>query len=81
MIGMISCKEATYLISKKEEGKLTLAERLKLSVHLAICSICRAFEKQSKFIAHHASHIEDTLTADTQLPDAEKAALKTSLKD
>lgn len=81
MIGMISCKEATYLISKKEEGKLTLAERLKLSVHLAICSICRAFEKQSEFIGHHATRIDDTLTPDTQLSDVEKTALKTRLKD
>lgn len=81
MIGMISCKEATYLISKKEEGKLTLAERLKLSVHLAICGICRAFEKQSEFIAHHATHVEDTLNPDIQLSDVEKTALKTRLKD
>lgn len=81
MIGMISCKEATYLISKKEEGKLTLAERLKLSIHLMLCSICRAFEKQSEFIGHHAKRIDDALVQDSHLPDPDKAVLKSTLKD
>lgn len=48
---MNSCQQATYLISKKEEGKLTAGESLMLSVHLRICDLCRSFEKQTGLFA------------------------------
>jgi len=62
----ISCKKATYLVSKKEEGKLNLIERIQLRSHMAICSLCRLFEEQSKLIAKHAKHMhnEPTLSED-----------------
>ena len=44
---MISCKEATYFIDKKQGGKLTFKQKLDLKVHLLICSICKAYDKQS----------------------------------
>ncbi len=46
----ISCKKATDYISKKEEGKLTLFQRYQLWRHLAICSLCKRFDKQNKQI-------------------------------
>jgi predicted anti-sigma-YlaC factor YlaD len=47
----ISCKKATYLISKNEEGKLSWLDRIRLRGHLTICSLCRKFEEQTKLIA------------------------------
>ena len=49
----ISCKKATYLISKKEQGKISL---LTLWLHLGICSLCKRFEKQTGFIIKQAKH-------------------------
>ena len=46
----ISCKEAITFILKKEEGRLSLWNRLKLWRHLAICSLCRIFLSQNKLI-------------------------------
>lgn len=46
----ISCKEAVHFILKKEEGKLSLVERIRLWQHLAICSLCRVFSVQNKLI-------------------------------
>ena len=46
----ISCKKATYLLSKKEENKLSWLEKIKLRAHLTICSLCRRFEQQTGFI-------------------------------
>ena len=43
---MISCKQATYLHEKKKEGKLDLAERFGLWVHLLYCKFCNLFIKQ-----------------------------------
>ena len=41
------CKHATFLIEKKLIGKLTLREQFALKFHLAGCSVCRIFLKQS----------------------------------
>jgi hypothetical protein len=47
-----SCKKATYLIEKKLIDHITLFERLELKIHLARCSICSVFERQSAAINH-----------------------------
>ena len=64
----ISCKKATYLTSKKEEGKLKWVEKIQLSSHLAICSICRLFEQQTQQITHEVKHIHsnDTLSDESK---------------
>ncbi len=53
---MITCSDATLYVSKREEGKLSLPNRLKLFLHLVICKFCRLFEKQSRFIIHEIKH-------------------------
>lgn len=47
---MVNCKEATFLMSKKEEGKLSLKEKFNLTIHTSMCSFCRRFEKQASKI-------------------------------
>ncbi len=54
---MISCNEATLLMAKKEEGKLSLMARIKLSWHTSMCVLCKKFEKQSLEIAKEARHV------------------------
>lgn len=65
---LISCKEATYLVSKKEENKLTWLSKIKLRGHLAICSMCRRFEQQSGFIGRMAAgvHVHATLSPESK---------------
>jgi hypothetical protein len=46
----ISCREASFLISKKQETKLSIYENLQLAIHLFICDICKLFKKQTDFI-------------------------------
>ena len=52
----LTCKQAVDYISKKEEGKLSSWQRVKLWQHLAICSLCRAFSTQNKIITHSFTH-------------------------
>lgn len=52
----ISCKKATYLISKKEQGKINLFDRVTLSMHLSICSLCKLFEEQTGLIIRNTKH-------------------------
>lgn len=47
---MITCYESTYLISKKQEDKLSLAEQIQLSMHLMFCKYCNRFAKQTNMI-------------------------------
>lgn len=43
---MLSCSEATRELSRSQEERLGLMERMALRLHLSMCSGCRNFEKQ-----------------------------------
>ncbi len=43
---MLSCKEATQLVSQGLDRRLSLVERLMLRLHLAICEGCTNFSRQ-----------------------------------
>jgi len=43
---MLTCKQASELISEHQERPLTRRERWGLRLHLAICISCRRFERQ-----------------------------------
>ena len=73
---MNSCQKATYLISKKEEGKLTAGESLMLSVHLRVCDLCRSFEKQTGLFSGITKHVNHPT-----LSDEKKTQLKKMMKD
>lgn len=49
---IFSCREATTLSLRKEDGKLRSAEKLQLFLHLLYCHVCRRFIKQSRQITH-----------------------------
>ena len=56
---MISCKKATFLISKKESDPISLIEKLQLRFHLLFCSFCRLFKQQSNLINHNVTHLHE----------------------
>lgn len=43
---MMNCKQATALLSQRQERPLTQVERLSLRFHLMMCSGCRNFSRQ-----------------------------------
>jgi len=43
---MLTCKEATRLVSQGLDRKLRFGERLMLRLHLAICDGCTNFSRQ-----------------------------------
>jgi hypothetical protein len=75
----ITCKKATYLISKNEEHRLSLLEWVKLQFHLSICSLCKLFQKQTKLIGQNAKHSQDY--QQLKLSDATKAKIIDQMKD
>ena len=57
---LLSCKEASRIVSQGLDRKLGFGERVTLRTHLAICGGCRAFSQQLEFLR----------TAVKRLPDA-----------
>ena len=47
---ILSCKEATRLVSQGLDRRLGFGERVALRVHLAICDGCTNFKKQTAFL-------------------------------
>lgn len=65
---MLNCSEATMLMAKKEEDKLSLKGRIQLAMHVSMCSLCRKFEKQSHLIGDESKHVhsEEKLSSDVK---------------
>ncbi len=47
---MLSCKQASQLISQSLERQLSGGERFKLRLHLLICRFCKRFSQQLSLI-------------------------------
>ena len=47
---VLSCKEASRLLSQGQDRALTAGERVKLWLHLRICIACTRFSQQLAFM-------------------------------
>ena len=47
---IISCKDASRLVSQREEAALSAWQRLVLRLHLSVCAACSRFERQVAFL-------------------------------
>jgi predicted anti-sigma-YlaC factor YlaD len=47
---MLTCKEASHLISQELDGPLPLHRRWLLRVHLLWCEACRRYNRQARFL-------------------------------
>lgn len=58
---MRNCRDTSALVSKGLDKKLSLFERFEVSLHLMMCTRCRNFESQTKFIRKAAQRYTDNL--------------------
>ena len=56
---VISCKEASRLLSQAQDRPLGALERLKLRAHLALCDFCTRFEQQLRFMREAMRRLGD----------------------
>lgn len=56
---MLSCKQATELMSQEQDRPLDFKERLGLRFHVAMCSGCRNFRKQMAFLHEACARYPD----------------------
>ena len=48
---MLTCRQATQLLSEQQDRQLLLKEQSGLQFHLMMCSSCRRFGKQMKTLS------------------------------
>jgi len=56
---MLTCKEATRLVSEGLDRRLGLAERLALRLHLLVCEGCARFRRQVAFMRRALTRLAD----------------------
>ena len=72
---MISCDEASYLVSYRQENRLTLRQAWQLRMHLVTCYLCRRYSAQIEQLQKAMDHYRHcTLHEDCQHHLDEEAA-------
>jgi hypothetical protein len=47
---LISCREASLLVSRLQDEELPAWQRFRLRAHLAVCTACMRFERQLEIL-------------------------------
>ena len=77
-----NCKQATFLIEKRQLAKLTFRETIELRIHLAGCSVCKLFDKQSHIINALVKQVlHDAGEQEMRLDDQYKQQIHTRIED
>lgn len=71
---MLSCKEISYLASKKLDSQLTLRESVNFSLHIAMCGLCRRYAKDIKIL--HTMMLKIGKAGKIVLPESVKLSKK-----
>ncbi len=75
-----SCQQVSKLVSDTHERQLTLGERLRLRMHLAICDLCRAYARDIRLLKNICGLLEKSAVDDsTCMSDADRARIREAL--
>lgn len=79
---MLSCKDASRLISQSLDRRLTLRERFGLRVHLMICDFCSRFRQQVELIRAAIKRMTGQIEQDEHLviPPEAKTRIADAIK-
>lgn len=61
---MMMCREATHLMSLKQDRPLTFKERLSLRMHLLMCGACRECDKQFTLLHQAGKRFDSDISQD-----------------
>ena len=68
----LSCLKASELIEKKIHFRLSLTEKIRLSIHKSMCDACTRYEKQSLFLEKGISSSQKVSTPETDLEELKR---------
>lgn len=76
----LPCSEATLLMEKQNAENISPKERRKLSMHLAICKWCRAYQEKLKILdeilKRKLSNEEEIKINDSEIQSVKEKVLK-----
>lgn len=81
---MLTCKEISKLVSDSLDRKLPVRQRIGVRFHLMMCSMCRAYEKQTHLLRkmmHSYARLKDGNTASEHLSEQARQRIKKALSD
>ena len=58
---LMKCEDATAVVEKKRDGKLSFAEKIGLWIHLAYCGLCKKFFHQTQVLDKSYQHYADEI--------------------
>ncbi len=64
---MLSCKQASQLLSHNLDRRLTFSEKCSLKLHLMICKFCARFANQLKLIQKSVRKTTTAIESDNQI--------------
>ncbi len=70
-----ACREISQLASDSLDRPLSLFERLKFNIHLAMCKHCRNYSHNMKFIRKITEMIDTTNYGEIRLSDEQRQRL------
>jgi predicted anti-sigma-YlaC factor YlaD len=73
---MLSCKEASRLVSQAQDRRLGWRERLALRLHLAFCDACREFSRQVAWLRQTLRHFARRAEQDEKVKLSPEAAAR-----
>ena len=80
---MLSCKEASVLVSLSCERRLTWRETMALKMHLLMCQACTRFARQITFLRSAALRFAETcagIDTGTGLPEPVRQRIAKALR-
>jgi len=75
-----NCRKATFLIEKKQIDTITFREQVELKIHLAGCSICKLYQKQSHIINYMVKDLFSSSSREIRLDDDFKKKLQEQIE-
>ncbi|MBW2538960.1 MAG: zf-HC2 domain-containing protein [Deltaproteobacteria bacterium] len=79
---MLTCKEATRLVSESLDHKLPLRQQMAVWIHLLMCKFCARYRKQLlmlRDLAEHSFYLEE-MQPHVALPQEARERIQRSLK-
>jgi len=75
---MLTCKQASQLVSRSLDRPLSWSERLQLKLHLWICNACSRFNQQLQMLRAVLQQTRDQIESDgsIHLPSDAKARIE-----
>jgi len=64
---LLTCKQASLIISISIDNKLSLSDHLKLKFHFIICDACKRFNQQLRFIKTAIQQIKHQTENDSSI--------------